>query len=228
MDTTVFERAFSLPRLNRFLKACDEDWEKATWLYRSNIRLSSSLFSTISIFEVILRNGINHHYQKKFGNEWLLSQSLPSGFLSHRGCERSRKSVLQSIEKLGEDYSHDAVVAKLSFSFWRYLFASKEYSAGGDTLMKIFLKKPFGRDYNQTYVFNLLDDIINLRNRIAHHEPVCFVPKLNHVSCWPSIQVYVAIKEMLEWLDFEPTYIFMEVDFVLEELKNLHARNGNY
>ncbi|MBK8968169.1 MAG: Abi family protein [Saprospiraceae bacterium] len=221
MNSYNIERAFSKPRFYRYLAASNGNWQTALELYRTNVRLSSRFFAILNVFEVVFRNAINEHYINQFGKNWLFIQSAPKGFLANPGCEKSRKTVLEAIQKLGNNYSQDKMVAACSFGFWRFLFASKEFSAAGSTLLRIFPNKPKGGNYNHTYVFNELFKINEIRNRIAHHEPICFAPQLSKISCWPVVESNSILREMLEWLDFEPRAIFLDIDFIYEELRHL-------
>ncbi len=52
-----------------------------------------------------------------------------------------------------------------------------QFYSGGQSLLRIFPAKPTSTptvQYNHRYVFNELERINRIRNRIAHHEPVCF------------------------------------------------------
>lgn len=81
-------------------------------------------------------------------------------------------SVTNVIANLGLNYAHDKAIAELTFGFWTFQFASKEFAAAGSTLLSILPGRPFGT--NHTKVFKKLTSINKIRNRIAHHEPICF------------------------------------------------------
>src|SRR5262245_50033578 len=71
MTYNQFERAVSVPRLQKYLTACHNDRKKARRLYRVNIHLSQKIFAVMSIFEVVLRNAIDQHYTAVKGNDWI-------------------------------------------------------------------------------------------------------------------------------------------------------------
>lgn len=217
-------RAFSAARFERYLRACGGDWVKAQALYQANIRLSARLFAVLSFFEVVLRNAINAHYMSgdRFGPDWLLHQSGPYGFLAARHCEKSRDSVMDALKKLGQDYTHDKVVAILGFTFWRCLFGSKEFAAAGSTLLQIFPKKPHGAQFNHTYVYKRLHLINELRNRIAHHDPICFSVE-NTVSAYRPEVAYQTVVEFLEWLNFDPAEALRGLDTIEAEIQFIEA-----
>lgn len=128
MTYSDFERAFSQPRLGRFLIAAKGNQQKAIELYKLNIELSECLFGVLSIFEVVLRNHIDQHYRQLFGdNEWLKNQCGQGGMFSHPSFSRygfeSRTRILTTIAQLGKQYTHDRLVAELNFGFWTYMFA---------------------------------------------------------------------------------------------------------
>ena len=53
-----------------------------------------------------------------------------------------------------------------------YLFTKKPFRLGGQSLLKIFPAKTTG--LGQRAIYNELMAVKNFRNRIAHHEPICF------------------------------------------------------
>ena len=56
------QRLFSPARMQKYLRACNGDEQKAIDLYSFNAKLSQAFFGVISLFEVVLRNSINEHY----------------------------------------------------------------------------------------------------------------------------------------------------------------------
>ncbi len=128
MQYDDFEKILSSARLNRFLKAVNNNKAKALLLYRLNIKLSQNFYAILSMFEVALRNAINSHYSSHFKDyEWLKNQCLGSGFLNSHifatGRFKSKKKVDAAIKELGILYTHDKLIASLSFGFWVNLFA---------------------------------------------------------------------------------------------------------
>ena len=213
MTFTEYQSAFSVPRLDRYSRACLGDNLKAIEAYKSNVRLSQSVFGTLSIFEIALRNQIDAHYKGKFGNDWLRSESSANGFLLSKGCETSLENVTSVISKLGGAYTHDEAITKLGFGFWRYLFAPKEFRAAGSTLLRIFPKKPIKRGIRQGDIFNRLSDINHIRNRIAHHEPICFNGRQQPIRLSDAYSRYRFnnVVTLLRWMDFDPNYILKDI-----------------
>lgn len=175
MTFSDFEQAFSPPRLGKFLFSVKGSQPEALALYKLNIELSECLFGIMSIFEVVLRNHIDRYYRQYFNDyEWLKNQCGQGRLFSHpsfihSGFE-SRTKILTTIAQLGRRYTHDRLVAELNFGFWTYMFAPIQFRVGGQWLHKIYTHRPKGTSQGQ--IFNELDEVRNLRNRIAHHEPL--------------------------------------------------------
>ena len=224
----LFEQSASIARINRYLTAYAGDWDRAERLYLANINLSSRLFSVLCMFEVTLRNSIDRHYNSQFAGavspDWLVSQSGETGFLSHaslaRGGFQSRQNVLKITNDLGGRYTHDRAVSELNFGFWKYMFASKEFAAAGSTLLRIFPARP--RGINHTDVYNRLNTINRLRNRIAHHQPICF-DRSGNVSVINAEEGYNHALSLLAWLGFDPTELLLGVDNVPTEFGTMRA-----
>lgn len=226
---TMFERAVSKPRMSRYLTAYEGDWKKAQRLYLANLRVSQKLYAIISVFEVALRNAIDEHYRNQFivstGTfEWLKTQSSTAGFLSDptlaKGGFQSRENVKKVISNLRTYYTHDKVVSELSFGFWKYMFAAKEFAAAGSTLLRIFLSRP--RGVNHTDVYKKLDAINRLRNRVAHHQPTCF-DKSDNVSLTATLEAYNSMLDILTWLGYDTKILLKGVDGISLEVKRIYG-----
>ena len=180
MLNSQFHTAISSPRYLRYLVACGSR-EKALTLYRANIALSQQFYAVLGIFEIILRNSIDRHMISKQGDLWLENAVENGGYFDiHVGCEDIYHSVQEAIHRLGKEYTHDKLITRLTFGFWTYLFAPKEFAAAGSSLLGIFPNRPFG--INQKIVFQNLIKINELRNRIAHYEPICFEKDLISIN----------------------------------------------
>jgi alanyl-tRNA synthetase len=216
-----FENLLSSQRMNRYLVACHGNTQKTLSLYRLNLQLSQTLFGVISLFEVVLRNKINSQY--KLGNEnWLIS-----GFL-HRpsaNCNKSIQKIDEAIQKLQDDnksITNDDVLSKLSFSFWKMLFAQKQFIAGGNNLLRIFTRCPSNITY--TEIYSKLDSIGLLRNRIAHHEPICFANTV--ISTQITEKVYKNIVKLVRWMGINPQELFEGYDDIPLYLQKINDLNN--
>lgn len=221
MKYVDFEALMSVPRMRRYQTASGNQKRKTLTLYKANLRLSQEFFSVLAVFEVILRNKIDSHYKKIYsmliGNDdWLLYAANPVGFYATSHTSKTQHSILTAITDLGTKYSHNKLLAELTFGFWRFQFGSKEFSAAGSTLHKIFINRPIGT--NHTTIFKKLSRINNIRNRIAHHEPICFDTAGNTISTTYVYNHYCEIKDLLEWLGIDIKDLFRGIDKIEKEI----------
>ena len=163
------QRIFSAARMQKYLRACGGDQSKAMLLYSYNAHLSQAFFGVVSLFEVVLRNAINDHYLQTLGADWIVKQAIPNGLLEHEADEVAFTKNAYDKENM---YSHDKMVGSFTFGFWTYLFTKRNYKIGGKTLLQIFPNRAKGT--TQKMVYSDITAIREFRNRIAHHEPICF------------------------------------------------------
>lgn len=154
------------------------------------------------------------------GNMWLEDAVMDGGYLEiNPGCSDSYHSVQDAINKLGQEYTHDRLIAKLTLGFWTYQFAAKEFSASGSTLLNIFSNRPFG--VKQKDIFKKLIKINELRNRIAHYEPICFDKYT--ISAARAERRYRLILELLNWLGCNPAKILYGIDGVMKMITRINS-----
>jgi len=211
-----FSLIFSTPRMNRYLHACGGSTKRAMTLYRKNLKLSQELFTIISCFEIALRNKINNECCNNFGNDWLRDAASNGGAFNNVNCQATSSIINQVVRNL-RPYSHNKVVAELGFGFWRYMYAPHQFNAMGRCLLRIFPSKPrssAAMQYNSTYVFNQLADINEIRNRIAHHEPICFTQGTNTIDTNYARDNYHKIIELFNWMDINHRSLLYGIDHV--------------
>jgi hypothetical protein len=68
--------------------------------------------------------------------------------------------------------------------------------------------------YNQTFVFNQLEKINNLRNRIAHHEPICFLPNQSVIDTTYARQHYNLILQLFHWMNIDELSLLYGLDHI--------------
>ena len=163
-------QVLSPARLNKYAQASGYEKAKTLRLYQYNIKLSQRFYGVIGMFEIMLRNAINTHYKQYFNDDnWIINQARPNGLLEQEASEIVR--IQRTYTNMGV-YNNDKMVASFTFGFWTYLFTRRNYRIGGKTLLQIFPNKAHG--LKQTDIYNQLTAIREFRNRIAHHEPICF------------------------------------------------------
>lgn len=141
-------------------------------LYRYNVKLSQKCYGILNNFEVLLRNSIDCHYKTYFSDpDWIRNQLSRGGMLEFHPQRKEVESIIAHLLKT-DHYSNDKVVSSVSFGFWTYMFTKIPFQRGGKSILKIFPAKELG--VGQRVVYNELQAIKSFRNRIAHHETICF------------------------------------------------------
>ncbi len=221
----IYEKLLSKPRLGRYLIATKGNQNKSVRLYKYNLQLSASLFGVISMLEIALRNAIDQHYQNQLQNrDWLQEAIQSNGLFYHKSlCNRNGRfeqaqKVKDALNSLGSNYTHDKLVAELSFGFWRYMFAGIQFSVFGNTLLQILKKRPKGT--NQKLIYSKLTQINNIRNRIAHHEPICF-DNQNNSSTLYATNHFQDVLDLLEWLGYIPNQILSNLESPNKAIKKI-------
>jgi len=206
MKFSDFEVVLSKPRIEKYLKACDGDKRKALRLYRYNIKLCQRFYGVLGIFEIALRNAINNHFKTHLSDrDWLVTQSR-IGFLA-----RYRATIIKEQTRLLNNgiYTNDKLLASLSFGVWTYMFSRNCYRSSGKTLLAVFPNKLHG--LNQKSIYRDLDEIRIFRNRIAHHEPLCF-DRNGVINVNTVIEIFELIKIYFLFMGYEPREILYGIE----------------
>lgn len=144
MKYSEYEKAFSPARLNKYLVACGGNTAKALTLYRHNVKLCQKFYGILNIFEVVLRNAINAHYQSVFNDtEWVESQMQPGGMIENAPQKNEVLRIITTLRQNGR-YTNDRVVSSVSFGFWTHLFTRQPFRLGGQNLLRIFPNRTAG------------------------------------------------------------------------------------
>lgn len=210
MNFINFQNIVSPERLQRYLDACDGDQVKALNLYRANVRVSVEMFAIVGAFEIALRNAIDKIMISSYGSDWLRDAVSPNGFFDVPQCRDHAQIIRYAYNKLINKriYTHGHLLAKMEFGIWKYMFSSPQYRASGRILLRVFPNKPTSTrqiQYNNTTIFNELDHINSLRNRIAHHEPVCFPTGKSEITTDYIQWIYAKIEMLLIWMGIDAT-----------------------
>ena len=216
-----FENIISEERMRRYVAACGGNTRMAMTLYRYNVELAQTVFSIIGFFEVALRNAIDNELTTSLGNEWLKNSCLPGGIFNIPNAHKTCDIISNAYHRLLRDglYSHTKLLAEMEFGVWKYMFSPVQYRQTGRTLLRIFPNRPRSSaqaQYNPSYVFNELDKINTLRNRIAHHEPICFPSQGEMIYTNYIRNEYVKILTLLRWMGIESNKFLYGLDHVIQ------------
>ncbi len=219
MRYAEFQTVLSADRLQRYLISCDNDTKKTMTLYRLNLNLSQEVFTLLSCFEVAVRNAINNILINRLGKNWLRDAIMPGGVFDTQACRDSANIIRKAYYRLlrNGSYTHTKLLAEMEFGVWKYMFANPQYRACGRSLLAIFPNKPRStakEKYNNTFIFNELDGINILRNRIAHHEPICFALRRPVIDTTYILNLYQRLHTLFLWMDIDSHSLLYGLDHV--------------
>jgi len=209
MKYAEYQKAFSPARLNKYLKACNGDNLLALTLYRHNVKLCQKFYGVLNIFEVVLRNAINEHYREYFDDvDWIRNQLVLGGMLENHPQRDAVEKTIANLDKAGK-YTNDRVVSSVSFGFWTHLFSRHPFALGGQSLLHIFPNRTKG--LGQRVIYNELQNIKSFRNRIAHHEAICF--DVSGVkSTLPAKEKYAMVIKYIQFMGYPETHLYYGLD----------------
>jgi hypothetical protein len=190
------------------------------------MQLSEALYPIVNSFEIALRNAIDKRLASDLGSDWLRDAICDNGIFTipilHKTCNIINKAYLNLCHS--SKYSHSKLVAEMDFGVWKYMFSPIQYRLLGRNLLSIFPNKPRSSrqmQYNQSYIFNEIDKINSLRNRIAHHEPICFISGENVYCTKYARSVYHKILRLLDWMDIDSAKYLYGIDHVERVCKKI-------
>ena len=185
--------------MRKYLNACAGNKGKTKQLYRYNLRLCQRFYGALNLFEVMLRNAINEHYAAYYSDpDWIVNQADTGKLLEYN---KDEIRLTEAGYRRRGIYNNDKMVASLTMGFWTKLFSKKRYKRGGKTLLQIFPNKVKGK--NQADIYKDLTHIREFRNRIAHHEPICFDGNGN-ISTAFARRHYLLICEYISYMGQQP------------------------
>lgn len=219
MKYKEFEEIISSDRMRRYVLACGGNEQKGRTLYRYNMTLSSEMLKIISCFEVTLRNLIDRTLEPYLGNDWLRDSSLPGGIFDNPKTISTQKIIGKAYNGLYSSgaYTPTKLMAEMEFGVWKYMYSGPQYAATGQKLLSVFPAKPKSTpalQIDNKFIFNELDRINQIRNRIAHHEPICFAAGLPHKSISYVQTEYQRIVTLFSWMGIDGPGLLYGIDHV--------------
>lgn len=181
--------ALSSERFAPYLDATGGSCTAATRLYEWNLAASGALYEALGIVEVVVRNALDTQLVTSHG-------SLPGCWYDdplHRLSGHARDDIdtaRRRVRRLRYHETPGRIVAELNFGFWKFLL-TKRYEA---TLWTPYLRHAFPNllPRRRATVYESLDVLHTIRNRIAHHEPI-------HRR--DLVADALTIDQVLDWID---------------------------
>ena len=176
-DFDILVSAFSQQRLNKYLVFNKGDKTRAVLHYKANLRLAESLYISLSVFEVALRNALSRELHIMVGREdWFdIFTAMPE----LQPLKVDVDKAISQIQRRKEVVTTDKIISELTFGFWVALLNSQYERVLWKTLRKAFPHVP--KNLRQRKNISAPCNTLRLlRNRIFHQEAICW--DLRYVS----------------------------------------------
>jgi hypothetical protein len=189
-DIKAFEAAISTERFRRYLDWADTDGERAVALYTLNGQLSETLYISLHMLEVVLRDRIHAVAEAMtIGNRALSWYDRPEFQLGDRQLEQLKKAKADLAAER-KSLSAGNLVATLTFGYWT-AFLGKPYENLWQQGLHRIARKESGGNLRRKDFSTPLMRLRMLRNRIAHHEPILH---------WDLPKHHASMIELISWL----------------------------
>jgi hypothetical protein len=184
----------SINRLTRYLEISDSNTDLVVYYYLQNLAASQQLYGLIHWAEVGLRNAINGVLIKRYGEDWLNKpkQCGLSALAIQKIIAVKEQLTLSHKPTLNGD-----IIAAMNFSFWVVLLDRDHEQLWRYCLSKAFKHKPTQIDRKMAH--KMTNKIRQLRNRIAHYEPIIHLKPANQMK---------DILQIIRWID-QDVYTFL-------------------
>lgn len=208
------EALVSTPRFKTYIDLAAGDRTKAMELYHWTGDVAGALLTDFRVLEVLFRNRIDSsiaeyvkaHHPLTVG-EWLEDSSWisASGYWWDRNAQRAIDDARRRVHK--PHPTRGQIVAELTFGFWRYVISGRyEESFWIPILDHAFTGLPGHAPGDRRRALEEHLIVLNkLRNRVAHHEPICrswtFRFRAGRVEVMSLETQYRHLIQVIDWID---------------------------
>lgn len=189
----ALDRAISPPRYASYLLAAGGDPERARELYVWDRNVASAVFADLAIVEVALRNAMHEALAQVWGPDWYDSGAVVLDNRSRNQLDTAKSHLPAGLVSAAGPDLPGRVVAQCMFGFWVNLLDSGNYVGHGnqrrrvdyEVLWRQALNHAFpggrpearldpspGAHFTRGWVHGIAKVVNELRNRVAHHEPL--------------------------------------------------------
>ena len=209
----VFEQIMSKPRLDSYKGYFHASTKEAVGLYMWNCQLSAYLSTLLSYFEVALRNRVHWSMSSFYSRE--TSQSI-HWYDTIRG--QLKPETQKAIDKIRTIRgprgalthrtpapSPDEIVSRVTFGFWPAILAVIDQRYADQLLPGIFPSHSLNTNPRRWTVgatrknaLAFIYELNEIRNRIAHHEPLWKFSAIKDTSANPARVITAASTNQAE------------------------------
>lgn len=161
-------------RLSTYKSIAERDQVEWFDLYQWNIDVSSALWRDLAIFEVVFRNSMDSKLRDKFERaDWWTEVAEKFALTEHVQMQRALNRRRAASKTNSPEHLPDDIVASLSLGFWVRLLSGGGQAQYETLLWQPTLRKAFPNySGSRSQLFVQTNGLRQLRNRIAHHEPI--------------------------------------------------------
>ncbi len=171
-DYHALSQMLTAERLGSYLRWSGGDLPAAFALYEWNMTASAAVMHTTGMVEVVVRNAMDRALHE-MGQARGWSSWFDRAPLDQRGRADIRKARERATRFGSQPEVRGKVVAELTLGFWRYLAASRYLTAlWTPALYRAFPDGHADKLQLQRQVDRHLTNLLLVRNRAAHHEPI--------------------------------------------------------
>lgn len=193
--------------------------EIAIELYAWNAEVSSAFLFPLHVCEVVVRNAVAECFEIKYGSNWPWVTSFERSLNN-----RLKEDLSRAKDSVGNTKKTGKVIAELNFFFWQSIFTkSHDFRIWNQYLLTAFPnldnKNPIPPQ--REGIYQVLDELRHLRNRIAHHEPIF---KRDLLEDYKKIKNLIALRCEItaNWLDEK-----QNVKTIIEKKPNILQKENN-
>jgi hypothetical protein len=141
--------------------------------YHANIVLSEAMIPTLHYLEICLRNRIDQVISGYYTPNWLLTVPYQL-MITDQDIIKINKIALKVRRENKREATHSDIVSQMTFGFWCSFFHRKYDPAlwHRKNALKIIFPNLPRANRKRMYVETRMLAIKEVRNRIAHHEPI--------------------------------------------------------
>lgn len=153
--------------------AARREIHEALTLYVWNTQVCAAFLAPLHYCEVVLRNAAAEAIGATHGARWPWNTGFERSLPRHAGSGYSALADLHAVRKKATSSGH--AIAELKFVFWEKLFTSRHDDRIWNSQLKNVmpnLTPDRSIADHRSQIFDAVNVIRQLRNRIAHHEPI--------------------------------------------------------
>lgn len=215
---SALRKTLSASRMTNYDAAAGTQ-EIAIELYAWNAEVSSAFLFPLHVCEVVVRNAVAECFEIKYGSNWPWVTSFERSLNN-----RLKEDLSRAKDSVGNTKKTGKVIAELNFFFWQSIFTrSHDFRIWNQYLLTAFPnldnKNPIPPQ--REGIYQVLDELRHLRNRIAHHEPIF---KRDLLEDYKKIKNLIALRCEItaNWLDEK-----QNVKTIIEKKPNILQKENN-